>query len=612
MPGRPPNAERQPATIDFFAHQDDARASSRRLILLFVVALGGLLLGVNLLAGWVVAWLEAHTRLGHPGPIHLAVTVGTALIVLVGSWMKIRELALGGPSLAVLLGGREVLPTATSDNERRLRNVVEEMAIAAGIPVPAVFVLESNGINAFAAGHGLNDTAIAVTRGGIDRLSRDELQALVAHETSHLLNGDARINLRLMGVVHGLLAIAHTGKVALDWGFNGNHRQWHTRDDRDNGLNLALILGGLALVAIGGIGWLMSSLVRAGVSRQREFLADAAAVQFTRNGPAVARVLKKTLAPGVGSGFSHPEAGLASHLFFTDPGRPGSWFSTHPTLEDRIRRIDPGWNGSTEVEPEVPQPQPQPQPAAPRTPALPGPEQVDFAGRLLSQLPDPLAVAAGESYTARAVVLATLVGIDAGMARIHATDAALAVIAKRLLPSWRTLDPSMARLPLLHLALPALRRLTPTQADAFLATLDEVARQGDANDRLVVRLVRAHLATVRPPTDFHAMKPLLGEVTTVIAALAWASSGAETAFRAGWGRLLQPGAVPALPADPGIDALGAALDRLARANAAIRRRVVDAAGHAVAADGKVDPREAELLRLVCECLALPLPLFRDA
>lgn len=600
--------------MDFFAHQDDARSSSRRLIVLFVVALGGLLLGVNLLAGWAVAWLEAHTRLGHPGPIHLAVTVGTALIVLVGSWMKIRELALGGPALAVLLGGREVLPTAGSDNERRLRNVVEEMAIAAGIPVPAVFVLESGGINAFAAGHGLNDTAIAVTRGGIDRLSRDELQALVAHETSHLLNGDARINLRLMGVVHGLLAIAHTGQVALDWGFNGNHRQWHSRDDRENSLNLALILGGLALVTIGGIGWLMSSLVRAGVSRQREFLADAAAVQFTRNGPAVARVLKKTLAPGVGSGFAHPEASLASHLFFTDPGRPGSWFSTHPTLEDRIRRIDPGWDGSLDEQPEAPKPPPGPPPGppTPRTPALPGPEQVDFAGRLLTLLPDPLAVAAGESYTARAVVLATLVGLDANLARIHATDAALAVITKRLLPAWRTLDPSLARLPLLHLALPTLRRLTPSQADAFLATLDEVARHGDANDRLVVRLVRAHLATVRPATDFHAMKPLLGEVTTVIAALAWASSTPETAFRAGWCRLLQPGAAPALPADPGIDALGAALDRLARANAAIRRRVVDAAGHAVAADGTVDPREAELLRLVCECLALPLPLFRDA
>ena len=137
MPGQPPVAGRQPATIDFFAHQDDARASSRRLIVLFAVALGGLLLGVNLLAGWVVAWLEAHTRMGHPGPIHLAVTVGTALIVLVGSWMKIRELALGGPALAVLLGGREVLPTAASDDERKLRNVVEEMAIAAGIPVPA-------------------------------------------------------------------------------------------------------------------------------------------------------------------------------------------------------------------------------------------------------------------------------------------------------------------------------------------------------------------------------------------------------------------------------------------------------------------------------------------
>jgi Zn-dependent protease with chaperone function len=598
--------------MDFFAHQDDARAASRRLVVLFVLAVGGLLLAVNLLAAWVLRYYP----FGHPGWVHGLVTCGTLAIVGFGTWSRMRELALGGPALAVMLGGREVLPTAATPDERRLRNVVEEMAIAAGIPVPAVFMLDSGGINAFAAGYGLNDTAIAVTNGCLTNLTRDELQALVAHEMSHLLNGDARLSLRLLCAVHGLLTLVHTGQALFEAGFNTDRSDWSSRRQRNDSV-WPLIGLGVALMALGGLGWLMANLVRAGISRQREYLADAAAVQFTRNGPAVANVLKKTLNPLIGSGYSHPQVAQASHVFFGTPGRGITWFATHPPTEERIRRIEPQWDGSLpsadnrETAPTPPTPAQTGSPPLRLGQLTPGPEQVDFASALHLRLPDVLTTAAGEAYLARAVVLVMLVGEAARLPRIATHDAALAALTGRLLPTWQDLPADSARLPLLHLALPNLRRLTPAQRATFLAAVADTTRDGSANAQLVAHLVQRSLRPAPPPAEFHALRPLLPEITTVLASLAAASGNPAQAFSAGWGRLMVPGACPVMPADPGSPALCAALDRLARGNPAIRRRVVEAASHAIAADGVVAAREAELLRVVCETLALPLPAFRD-
>lgn len=608
--------------MDFFAHQDAARAASRRLVVMLVIGTAGLLVAVNLLTSWGLRLADDYHHIAPPPYTHLVVTLGTLAIVVIGSWLKIRELAGGGPTLAVLLGGREVLPTAHDPAERRLRNVVEEMAIAAGIPVPAVFVLESPGINAFAAGHRLDDTAIAVTRGCLENLNRDELQAVVGHETSHLLNGDARLNLRLIGAVHGLLAICHVGRVVFQAGYttdDGISGGFSGRRRRDSVPVLLLI--GVGLMAIGSLGWLMANIVRACVSRQREFLADAAAVQFTRNGSAMANVLKKALQPGIGSRVDHAQAGIASQLFFADALRSGGGlFASHPPLEERIRRIEPGWNGSaplatTPLTRQLDQPAPSvSRPAATtRSPVLPGPEQVDYAAGLLRILPTSLTAAAGEAYSARAAVLVTLLTAEptAQLTRIRATDPTLATLVQRLLPDWQTLESARARLPLLHLALAALRRLSPTQRDSLLALVADTALHSDERGQLAALLVRAHLGERRVPTDFHALTPLLGDIAAVLASIAVASSSPAEAFRAGWVRLMTPGAPPALPPAVASATLGSILTKLARANAAIRRRIVEACGFTVAADGRVTADEAEQLRLVCEMLGQPLPIFRD-
>ena len=619
--------------MNFFAHQDAARTASRRLVAMLVLGIGGLLIAVNLLTTWGLSFTARYHHGDSIPYIHWIVTLGTLAIVVVGSWLKMRELAGGGPTLAVLLGGREVLPTTANAEQRRLRNVVEEMAIAAGIPVPAVFVLESQGINAFAAGHRLDDTAIAVTTGCLEHLTRDELQTVVGHETSHLLNGDAQLNLRLMGAVHGLFSICHIGRMLLNSSWDQD--DWYDGQRRRT-TSLPVMLIGLAMLLIGSLGWLMAQVVRACVSRQREFLADAASVQFTRNGSAMASVLKKSLIPSIGTAVNHPQASLASQFFFANALSArkgffsGALFASHPPMHERILRIEPTWDGkpvqgSTNSGQESVHvaahsawqngPSQPPLHVLPgsRSPILPSPEHVDFAGDLLRLLPDSLTAAAGETYSARAAILVTLLGANhsAQMARITATDPTLAVLVERLLPAWHSVDATRARLPLVHLALGALRRLSPTQRTPLMTLIADLSRFSDERGKMAAHIIQANLSARRGPTDFHAFAPLLGDIATVVGSIAANSPAPAEAFHAGWKRLLTPGAAPTLPARPASEVLIQALNKLARANAAIRRRVVEACGFTVAADGRVTADEAEHLRLVCEMLGQPLPIFRD-
>ena len=241
-------------------------------------------------------------------------------------------MAKGGSAVAESLGGRLVNPNTTHPEERKLRNVIEEMAIASGVPVPKIYVLDDEkGINAFAAGHSPSDAAIGVTLGCLTLLNRDELQGVIGHEFSHILNGDMRLNLRLMGVIFGILCLAVIGRILI-----------YSRGGKDRN---PLMLLGLALIVIGAIGVFFGRLIQAALSRQREFLADASSVQFTRNPAGLSGALQKI--GGVGSQVESAHAGEASHMFFGNGlGKPFlGVLATHPPLDERIRAIDPGWDG---------------------------------------------------------------------------------------------------------------------------------------------------------------------------------------------------------------------------------------------------------------------------
>ncbi|MGB7481713.1 MAG: M48 family metallopeptidase, partial [Burkholderiaceae bacterium] len=333
--------------MDFFGQQEQARRQSRTLVLLFALAVILIVVCVNLALALLWIWANGEPLSAahqYPRGFFATNTVVTVALIGTGTLIQSWNLRDGGDAVARMAGGRPVAPATTEPSERRLLNVVEEMALASGIACPRVYLLDKEeAINAFAAGHTPNQAAIAVTRGAVTRLSRDELQGVVAHEFSHILNGDMRLNVNLIGVLFGIQMIAGFGRTLMDFGA----RVWarRGRDEKGPPLQLVLMAVGAVLFVIGYIGIFFGRLIKAGVSRQREFLADASAVQFTRNPDGIGGALRKIgglgRKGGLGSRIGHPNAEQLSHLFLGAalPRFAHGWLATHPPLAERLRRI---------------------------------------------------------------------------------------------------------------------------------------------------------------------------------------------------------------------------------------------------------------------------------
>ena len=343
----------------FYQRQADAKKSSARLIVLFIVAVILIVLSMSGVT-WFVTLKAVRPkttdaisqRVGFRADSYqfpLMVGLGTLAVITFGSLYKVLELRRGGGTLvAESLGGRRISTSTQIPNERLLMNVVEEMAIASGVPVPPVFMMSEDGINAFAAGYSPSDAVLGVTRGCVDKLSRSELQGVIAHEFSHILNGDMRMSIKLIGVLHGILLIGVTGQAVLRGLFysGGGSRRRSSKKEGGGGI---LVIAALAITAVvvGFIGVFFGNLIKAAVSRQREFLADASAVQFTRDPSGISGALQRIGGLKAGSRIENAGASEASHLFFSQAvwsGFGGLW-ATHPPLEDRIRAIDPHWKG---------------------------------------------------------------------------------------------------------------------------------------------------------------------------------------------------------------------------------------------------------------------------
>jgi len=339
--------------MDFFEHQDIAQRKTKLLVVFFTLAVVMIILFVYL--AFVVAFAGAKSKSGGfqmhlwQPELFFAVAAGTVLVVLFGSLYKIWELSKGGEAVAAMLGGHLLDPSTSDLNERKLLNVVEEMALASGVPVPPVYLLEERAINAFAAGFSPGDAVIGVTRGCMELLNRDELQGVIAHEFSHILNGDMRVNIRLIGVLNGILIIGILGYILMRVMFHAGSgtRRRGRRGKEGGGGALAIFVLGLLLMAIGYIGVFFGKLIKSAVSRQREYLADASSVQFTRNPQGIAGALKKIGGLSLGSKLQSNHAEEASHMFFGDALRPAFFnlLATHPPLTERLRRIDPAFDG---------------------------------------------------------------------------------------------------------------------------------------------------------------------------------------------------------------------------------------------------------------------------
>jgi Zn-dependent protease with chaperone function len=354
--------------MDFFEAQARAKQRTSRLLILFGIAVVGTIVTAYFAAVFILHFSggnnAARSRYGdydarssaialwQPG-LFATVSMGTLAVVGLASLYKWKEYSAGGSAVAESVGGRRVDPHTTNLNERRLLNVVEEMAIASGTPVPAVFILDAEpAINAFAAGLTTSDAVVAVTRGTLEKLNRDEMQGVIGHEFSHILNGDMRLNLRIAATVFGILVLGLAGRGIL-WSLRNTRVRSRGKDN--NGVLLAILAAGVALVIIGYIGYFFGRIVQAAVSRQREFLADASAVQFTRNPAGLTGALKKIGGYALGSKMESNKSAAIGHFFFAQAFRSGltGLWSTHPPLDERIRAIDPTFDGKFFEPPEV-------------------------------------------------------------------------------------------------------------------------------------------------------------------------------------------------------------------------------------------------------------------
>jgi Zn-dependent protease with chaperone function len=624
--------------MDFFAHQDAARKRTRLLLFYYVLAVAGLV--VASYAVTMLALGTASTRTGAKlalwNPQIFACTTGlTLFIIIVGTLFRIMDLRDGGRAVAEMLGAEEVPLEPPDARERMLRNVVEEMAIASGVPVPAVFVMRNEqGINAFAAGYSEADAAVAVTRGCLEQLTREELQGVIAHEFSHILNGDMRLNIRLLAVLNGILGVYLVGRVLFEAG-------WSSSDSKR--LGGALGLGGLLFMGIGGLGVFFSRLIQAAVSRQREFLADASAVQFTRDPNGIANALKKIGGFTQGSKLRSAQAEAISHMFFSN-GLAEHWFeltATHPPLPERIKRLDPSFDGTWIVSRHAPALDQEFSAFAPSARSVPPllppripvgailrhagePAQVFYAAGVLESLPAELRDAAHDPFSATALVFAFLLhapgaGRDKQLMELRAAFPEQATAAEQFSELLPTVG-AQARLPLLNLCLPAWRTLSHEQWQEFRAMLERLItsdEQVDFTEFVLRRIIERNVEAVWHPRDaavmqFYSFNPLAPDCSLLLSALAWVgtndSSEAQEAFAQGAARLpahLSPEFYAREQC--GIEHVDAALARLAASVPHIRKTMLEAAAHAVACDGVVNVHEAELLRAVAESLGCPIP-----
>ncbi len=650
--------------MNFFERQRQVRRLSTRLVLLFVLAVVGIVVVVNLAA--VIAF---NATTGAPERLIGLVTVVTlATVAAIGLAALVRTLTLrgGGGKVARELGGVPV-PADTTDPElRRLRNVVEEMALASGVPVPEVYLLpEESSINAFAAGWGPSDAAVAVTRGALQRLNRDELQGVIAHEFAHVVNGDMRLNIRLMGLLFGILFLTVIGRGMARVGLLGGGRQ-RSNNSGGGGIN-PLMLVGLALLVAGYVGVLAGRLIQASVSRQREYLADASAVQYTRQTRGIAGALKKIGGLTDGSELKSPKRDEVGHMLFGEATR-ASWFATHPPLVNRIRALEPSFDpaelrqlsqqwaaappsgrqedvalGLAPAAPARPAQAPGGQ-AAPAGPALPGhdarvrvaPAEVlgrvaaptetayTHAAAILDRIPDSMLDRARNRDTAVPLLLGLLLSAEpqvrqhqhAALADRHGP--ALADAALRESDDLAGLHPTL-RLPLAELTFPALRARPAPELESLLAAVFTLIHADGAinvTEYCLSRLLLAEIQeSLRPDsrwrTDRRTLTDARSAAAFLLATLAQVGhddrAAADRAFQAGIATLMPGTTLPYAPPENGVLALETAWPVLDGLRPADKERLVAATVAVISHDGTMTVAEIELLRTICGLLHCPLP-----
>jgi Zn-dependent protease with chaperone function len=642
--------------MNFFESQDRVRKNTAKLVFLFALAVIILIIMTNLLVMMVFGYVNSEQLRDSETLIQqmdwqafVAVGAGVSVVILVGSLYKIMALSAGGKAVAESLGG-QLIPQDTEDlNRRKLLNVVEEMAIASGTPAPPVYLLADElGINAFAAGFSPRDAVIGVTQGTIDHLTREQLQGVIAHEFSHIFNGDMRLNIRLMGVLNGILIIGMIGYYILYSTAYSRHRRG---SDKGAGGMLALAIG---LMVIGFAGTFFGGLIKASVSRQREYLADASAVQFTRNPNGIAGALKRIGGLEYGSKVDNPGAPEVSHAFFAQgiSGFMQALAATHPPLAKRILRIDPHWNGKFDYSDKIDRPRDEDEAAKTQTATRaritnkvaavavgaavadvmkaidqignPKQETINYARSLISELPIAIKEAAREPYGARAVIYSLV--LDRGqevrakqLKQLHDhADPDVYGLTCALMPEMSGLD-FKYRLPLIDITIPALKQLSISQYKAFrlnLIALIEMDSKVDLLEWSLQKILFNHLDGQffkLPHTQARYSRPaqVKKEIELILSVMAYAGqqnqSDAEKAFDSAAQALELSELALRASSEIRLSGVDAALEKLAGLKPLAKLRLLKACVASIMHDQRVSPVEVELLRAFSDVLDCPMP-----
>ena len=635
--------------MNFFESQDTAKRNTGKLIFLFALAVLSLIVITNFLVMAVLSFggagmtsMAAKTGVHFDPMMFLIIGAIVSSIVLFGSLYKISSLSGGGARIAEMMNGRLLVSGSADPAERRVLNIVEEMAIASGTSVPPVYLMEESGINAFAAGYSPSDAIVAVTRGTIDTLSRDQLQGVIAHEFSHILHGDMRINIRLIGVLHGIMVLGIIGYHLLRGGAYG-------RRSKDSG---GIVFVGLALVIVGFVGTFFGNLIKAAVSRQREYLADASAVQFTRNPDGIGQALMQIARNQDRSYIKNPKSAEISHALFEE-GQVSALsrlYATHPPLNDRILAILPRWKGDYEEsdwdrsvlaaaeQKEKPFEQSRREKATAiltgATGVLladavinqvgnPDGKHLDYADALVRKIPQLFLDAAREPSGARAIIYFLVLSKDESVRgrqlKVLQSSADIGVFdeLQKLYQSVSEIA-AQQRLPLVTIALSSMRQLSKNQYQLFrgnFKTLVEIDKKMSLLEWSLQKIVMHSLDAVfgkdeAPYFRKKNLKSCKKSVSVLLSILTHSTvqDGMlnEETFTAGADELkmsLQLIAVSKID----FDTLNNALDDLADLKPLQKAALLKACVRCITADGKIQAIETELLRAIAATIDCPVP-----
>ncbi len=626
--------------MDFFAAQDRTKRTTHKLIILYILAIIALVISVYM------ATLILFATTGGSGisaiwipELFIGVSFITCSIIAIGTASRVYQLKKGGSAVAEMLGGRKVSMSTTDAKERRLVNVVEEMSIASGIPVPDIYILDNEpSINAFAAGYSIRDAAVGVTMGTLDHLNRDELQGVIAHEFSHIFNGDMRINIRLIGILNGILLIHLMGLMIMRSG--AYSRIGSGGRNKNQG---GIIIFGIALLILGYIGMMFGRMIQSAVSRQREYLADASAVQYTRNPDGLAGALHKIAAFTEDPTLKDPHAMEVSHLFFSNSFRSGlnSLFATHPPIDKRIKSIGSALqledvirrsrsasredtaDSKRKESDDIDHLDPKWILAAIGTMSS---QNISQASTIISSLPDEIKESIHEPLGAQALIFTLLLSGDLEIEtsqiekirelcgpEVEFSVLQLKNYLHRIDPDWK--------LPVVELTIPALKEMSRSQFHLFRTTITNLIESDGkvslfeyALEKMILHHVEVeHIKKNDPKIRYTDTQSLTNELSILLSAISHESDeGADHSWKAALETLDEKTAVKLklIPkSECTFKAVDDALEEFGKSSGSVKKAFLDAALHAITRDGVTNRAEIKWVRAMAVAIDCPLPLF---